>query len=366
MKGNKILSAVIACVLAGILTAGVCIVGFVSRSDNGNWFKNSNLKTWHWARASGDGEIDETGDNGISLLTEVIPFEEYGENGISEEATKAYKVTATVNEEAKDKRVVGELSWKNGSSDWATDKLITDYAVLSQTTEYGLEFNLEILQAFGEPITLKVASYKDSNINATAEVNYVKELISCGITINPELPETAVGRLYVGNKANTVSLTPVFGVGTVEGEVKLTRVGMHITTEWVESLTSELAAGNNTGSCHSWPQLNFNSVIDGSFTIPLTSLFWVENDKECDMDEAENIVNDFMIKYGCGVNATEDTIIAIDIVRATVSYSYGEEYKKSVNLSGTNALWAFNNEDLIKSTITDIVLDKDEIVVYPG
>lgn len=312
------------------------------------------------AGSGSSGELNVTENNGISLLTELIPEEEFAAYNVSETATKAYHITATVNDDAADKSVIGAIGWKNSSSDWATGKSLTDYAVLTQTTEYGLEFNLEILQAFGEPITLKVASCMDSSINATAEVNYLKELITYTATINPSLPETAAGRVYVGNTANTISITPFYGVGTVTGTLSNYKVMMHVKAECVTALNNAFKAGYGTSGFYGLQSLTFTGE---NFSIPLTSLFSGGGNTPA----AEVIVNNFIKQNGCGdyTGSSESTIAAVDIVRFTVTYSYGD-YSKIMTLPSTNVSWGFRNDNLETiSTITDISLDKNEIVVYP-
>lgn len=312
------------------------------------------------AGTGSSGELNVTENNGISLLTELIPEEEFAAYNVRATATKAYHITATVNADAVDKSVIGAIGWKNSSSDWATGKSLTDYAVLTQTTEYGLEFNLEILQAFGEPITLKVASCMDSSINATAEVNYLKELITYTATINPSLPETAAGRIYVGDTANTISITPFYGVGTVTGTLSNYKVMMHVKAECVTALNNAFKAGYGTSGFYGLQSLTFNGE---SFTIPLTALFTGGGNTPA----AEVIVNNFIKQNGCGdyTGSSESTIAAVDIVRFTVTYSYGD-YSKTLTLPSANVSWGFRNDNLETiSTITDISLDKNEIVVYP-
>ena len=53
--------------LAGALTAGVLCAGYASRGDNGGWFENSDVKTWHWSDKSDDkGDMtDDTEDMGV-------------------------------------------------------------------------------------------------------------------------------------------------------------------------------------------------------------------------------------------------------------------------------------------------------------
>ena len=101
-KTSKTAKAVGALLLAGALTAGVCCMGYASRGDNGKWFRNGNLSTWHWSdnkmpdsavdliagnMLMGDNEI-----NGLSLQAYALSAEEYAENGVSEEAENAVKI----------------------------------------------------------------------------------------------------------------------------------------------------------------------------------------------------------------------------------------------------------------------------------
>lgn len=65
-----------ASIIAGIsffvlLVAAICIIGFVSRGDNGKWFANNNMSTWHWSDktvigndGSGSGGNGDNGNDG--------------------------------------------------------------------------------------------------------------------------------------------------------------------------------------------------------------------------------------------------------------------------------------------------------------
>lgn len=62
---KKITISVGSILLAGALTAGVLCAGYASRGENGGWFENSDIKTWHWSDDSDD--IMLTGDNADDL-----------------------------------------------------------------------------------------------------------------------------------------------------------------------------------------------------------------------------------------------------------------------------------------------------------
>ena len=166
-----------------------------------------------------DDELVNSGENkGILLRSARIASEQFEDYGIDAQANTAYSITATVNEDAADKSVIGSVHWKDGSSTWATGKNINDYVTLNQTTEYGLNFTLTVKQAFGEPIMIKVASCMDSGIYGTAQVDHLKELKSFKAVLNPSYG-TDIGRINVGENMNTIEITPNFGEGTVEGTI---------------------------------------------------------------------------------------------------------------------------------------------------
>ena len=53
---NGIVKGITAILIAGVLAAGVCCTGFASRDENGKWFGNSDLTTWHWTDKTDDKE----------------------------------------------------------------------------------------------------------------------------------------------------------------------------------------------------------------------------------------------------------------------------------------------------------------------
>ena len=55
--GYRLKNGIISLILTGVLAAGVCCTGFASRDDNGKWFGNGNISTWHWAEKTDGKEI---------------------------------------------------------------------------------------------------------------------------------------------------------------------------------------------------------------------------------------------------------------------------------------------------------------------
>ena len=62
--GYRLKNGIISLILTGVLAAGVCCTGFASRDDNGKWFGNGNISTWHWAEKTDGKADDNTPDDG--------------------------------------------------------------------------------------------------------------------------------------------------------------------------------------------------------------------------------------------------------------------------------------------------------------
>ena len=49
-----VLQGVLALLFSLVLIEGICCLGYASRGDDGKWFGNGDLKTWHWVDKSDD------------------------------------------------------------------------------------------------------------------------------------------------------------------------------------------------------------------------------------------------------------------------------------------------------------------------
>lgn len=384
MRNNKILSAFMSLVLAGVLVAGICCLGFVSRNDDGKWFKNGNLSTWHWSDKSpadndGNGEDKDPSDDklvnsgenkGILLRASRISSEQYEDYGIDEKANTAYNITATVNEDAGDKSVVGSVSWKDNASSWATGKNIADYVTLNQTVQYGLEFTLTVKQPFGEPVMIKVASCADGGIYGTAQVDHLKELELFTATLNPSYGSD-LGRVNVGDKMNTVEITPKFGVGTIQGTISNYKTTFTTNGFFRSELQEKLNVGLGTSGYRPVQKI---TTTGKDFKIPLMELIVGGGNSQ----GASIIVNNFIVErgkdYGGG---SADYTAGVSRIEYEITYSYGDEYSvvKTRRYENTDEMFsddptklyiAFRSDclTLIKS-ITDINLTPDNIVIFP-
>lgn len=377
------LSGIIGFLLAGALTAGVCCAGYASRNADGKWFKNSNISTWHWSDKStvdnegnGDNQDNEftdgdlihvTEDNGIKLRSVRIAPEDYDEYGIDTQAETAYNITASVNADAVDKSVIGSIAWKNSSSEWATGKNISDYVGLRQLTKYGLEFTLTYKQPFGEPIIFKVASAVDSSINATLQVDCLKKIKWFKAVVNPSLSETAAGRYYIGDTVNTIAVEPTYGVGTIEGVISGYKAELTTNSYFTKNLKAALDAGNGTTA---YSPVDVIEVTGKDFKIPYVYLGsnWGNGLVHGSGNDngATIVAHNFIAKYGCGdACGTMAATAGVTSTKFYITYSYGNDY--SVELTYTDdKSHGFRNDNIsVISSITEINLDKNGIVMLP-
>ncbi len=186
-RGNGLIKGITAIVMAGILAGGVCCAGFASRDEDGKWFKNGDLTTWHWKDKTpahpeepeepeepedpnnpDDGEKpnDQTSDldfmnsesKGIMLTSAKMPLTT--ENGLV-----SYLITATIIPETATNKAV----------DWtleAGEGFVGEVGeCLTVTTEQDGALTAEVtcLKAFEGTATLKVTT-RDGGFFATCKV----------------------------------------------------------------------------------------------------------------------------------------------------------------------------------------------------
>lgn len=327
-----------------------------------------------------DDKLVNSGENkGILLRSARIASEQFEDYGIDAQANTAYSITATVNEDAADKSVIGSVHWKDDSSTWATGKNINDYVTLNQTTEYGLNFTLTVKQAFGEPIMIKVASCMDSGIYGTAQVDHLKELKSFKAVLNPSYG-TDIGRINVGENMNTIEITPNFGEGTVEGTISNYKTTFTTNAYFRTELKTRLDNFTSSmGGTYSPAQMihitgkdfkiNFQGGSAGLDTSAVTGLCVGGG------PSPNTVVNNFIKQRGCtGSGGSSSVTAGVVQIKYEITYSYGNEYsvvktwndQKGYSDNPTELIYAFRNDNLTMiSTIDNIQVAPDNIVVLP-
>lgn len=235
----------IALLIAIVLVAGVCCVGFVSRNDEGKWFGNfKNTSEWHWEdkvtdddgedkdndNGDGDQSGDDNGDdsdvtdsgedievsfnenNVIRMSSKRVMAAEYEDYGISSQADSVTIISVVTPNE-------------NLTYHWSLSSGGTTYVSLSTTT--GTSVTVSAKQAFANQITLTcTAKYGDDEVTtATCSIDYRKRLgsikinnttITAGSTVNLK---TLTGKetFKEALKTTDLSFTAATGVGSTGG-----------------------------------------------------------------------------------------------------------------------------------------------------
>lgn len=200
-KNDTLLTVIVAILVAIVLGVGILIIGYVSRNDEGKWFANSDLASWHWADTKpdsnnnggngngGDNVNDKTESNviiseeisnsGVNVYSAVLPRSAYAANGISENADTAIKLTATIKPEtAVNQEVDWSIAWKNSSSSFASGKTVTNYITVTPETDGSLSANLICYQPFGEKIIVTCTSRENPTAKATCTLDYSQKIES--------------------------------------------------------------------------------------------------------------------------------------------------------------------------------------------
>ena len=131
----------------------------------------------------GGAVIGETQENGVQMMSTAIPVEEYATYGVSEQAEKAYTITATVKpDDATNKKVNWSLAFANAESTWAKGKSISDYVTVSVSGTTNSVAVLSCLKAFGEQILLTATSDDDSTKSAVCTVDYAQKVTNASLS----------------------------------------------------------------------------------------------------------------------------------------------------------------------------------------
>jgi hypothetical protein len=124
-------------------------------------------------------------DYGISLTSAVIAEDEYETYGVTAEAESAYTITATYKESYV---TYPEMDWSvefvNPTSDFATDKVVTDYITVTPTEDGALTAVVTALQAFGEPIKVIGTNRFTPTVSASVVCDYVAYVEDISVTFS--------------------------------------------------------------------------------------------------------------------------------------------------------------------------------------
>ena len=247
---------ILACLLSFILGVGFGVGGYGIADKIRD--KQTAPKNQIEVTDNGGAVVNNAAENGVRLMSEKLSPVLYAANGVSETAESAYTITATVlPEDASNKNLTWELSFKNASSSWANGKTVTDYVTV---TSSGATNNVAVLscnEAFGEQILLKATSVADNTKSATVTIDYVKRLLSVDMALsngtelidyktlvanyNYKTESTYAPKVSFNfDTEEKLTLAPTFtqGVGTIDGGYSISSATLSINSFMLLNLGS--------------------------------------------------------------------------------------------------------------------------------
>lgn len=229
-----LIKAVIVMVAALVLLYGI-MSAIHGTMNPAKWKDKGSAEQQQTAGGDIDGgmiiEPGDEADNGITIKEMSIPRALFSEYGISPLAESAKVLTATVSPEDSE---VTDFTWTqafaNPSSSWATGKKVDTYSTLKVTANNPLQCTVTCNQAFGEPIKVSITYNFDSKITSSRTFQYIKRVES--VTLNNWESSHFQDSDFI------LSLTPTYGVGTVEGTLKLNLAWVELSNEAYEYLSN--------------------------------------------------------------------------------------------------------------------------------
>ena len=257
-NGSKIFSGILAVLLVLVIAAGVVGIGYVS-----DWFTDwTKFEQEQPADEEQGGEeelppvVDENGEAMESGTVYAMPSRMLYTSAATTAAdgttvsSSPITLEATITPDtATDKSVKWSVAFVNPSSEWATDKTVTDYVSVSPS---GLTCTVTCHQAFGEQIKITVTSNDNPEATDSCVVDYLKRIEDVTFTLSDgtsvkymgdldspndggntsEYWATEVDWTFDGNgETLTYDIEVIEGVGTVSGDYSVSNVSFNLNSE---------------------------------------------------------------------------------------------------------------------------------------
>lgn len=240
-KGNGIQWAItlVTFSLVAVLLTGLCLQLFGSgKYKPSEWFKRDETtqEVPNTEANFGGAVIGDIDNSGVDLVMTALDTADYAAYGVTSAAESAYTLTATISPaDADNKTVEWSVAWVNSSSAWASGKNVSAYITAVPSASNTNVVTVSCLQAFGEQVAVTASSVAESNISATATVDYVKRV---NVQIN-----TTVSALSFSSVCG-YTVTPVYSVGTVQGDFTLTNIAFTLETGFSSAVYSAMTSGH--------------------------------------------------------------------------------------------------------------------------
>ena len=327
-------------VLSWVFFGVLCGKGGVDFSSFGKPEQNHSIH--------GGAVVGESMGNGIKLMSTKIAQEDYAANGISPMADTAYTITATVvPANAINKTLDWSVAFKNSSSSWATGKTVTDYVTITPTTDGAVTATVECKKAFGESILVTATSRANPDVSATAICDYVKRVESLSATFSASALKWQT--------EYTVSIEPVYGVGTLDSELIISGGNFALTEEFKSAVEAKMQS-NYVSMLTYFEQARYEfnaqtSIFEIMDMNPFLTFAKANADRLTQMKVRDNFNNAFALAAG----EYQDT-------HATFTLEYSCTYQEDVYCSGKTSInLIFDAESLI-ITVADVTLNNDHFI----
>lgn len=212
---KKIVQGFIALILAGILAAGVCCMGYASRDDGGKWFGNfKNISEWHWADSEREPDDNpDTADSKNLLMTisnNSSALSLAADNATSD--SKSVTVTATVEpESAENKEVYFTLAFEDPNSSLLNGNALPHYMTMTTNSNAA---TVTCLNAFPVQIVLTATAVGNSNLVSTCTFDYIPGVTGADFAPDGYNTLEPFKNVY-SNGDGDINFYPTFGTGTI-------------------------------------------------------------------------------------------------------------------------------------------------------
>ena len=172
---------VIAMVLVAILSIGLLCALFIQpQEDEPDKTKQTEQAAVNEQAAVMDGEGNAMVSGKTYAMPQRMVFAATAAEAVT--ASEGITLTATVSPETADNKTVDwAVSFVNPSSSWASGKTVTDYVMVTPTSDGALTANVNCLKAFGEQIKVTVTSRVNPEAKAECTLDYARRILDTAL-----------------------------------------------------------------------------------------------------------------------------------------------------------------------------------------
>lgn len=290
-----------------------------------------------------EGSFILTPENTEAMCLTVMPLSYSSDDGIATVAENSYILTASNDSgDSSLDKYIWSFEFKDKTSSWANGKSASDYISLTPSSATKTA-TVSCKQAFGEQMIIKVTSEINRSATATCTVDYVKRITDISFTVNDN-------RIFVLGSQNTFRLNPVFGVGTLTGEISISEVSVNVS----EQIEKDVYTASHAMTGQYWLQTATFSP-DSAIT-PFDLMDYSRGDFP--------YINDGKLAYNAILQDANPSLAIAEVFYLSISVSYNYSHNGDTVQSGNTATaqHPYSAGDLTQYTVVSSVsVDKSDI-----